>query len=313
MKVRKGLAIVASDVVAFATGRSPLGSNFNASDPWLHPVDADFYLDDPERHLGPFDPEGLPMQVFGEAEPVYVPSRTAAYAFVHWARWRRQGGDLHRERFLAAARWFAGFPDGRIDHAFDLAGMSAPWISGLTQGQALSIFARAELLEPGLWLAPCEPVLDWLEKPVAGGGALDRLPDGSPFIEEYPGSAHRHVLNGCLYALVGLTDRLRHGEAPRARMLLDAVLHGVERNILGWERDGWSLYELHPGPLGALPNFNTPGYQTVHIALLEHLARETGSEVLRAAASRLDQALHDPAKRMVALGGKLFYRFRSGW
>lgn len=313
MKVRKGLALLAIDFAAFATGRTPLASNAGGDDTWLHPIDADFYLDDPQKHLGPFDSRGLPMQVFGAAEPVYVPSRTGAFAFVHWARWRRTGDPSHRESFLAAARWFGAFRDGRIEHDFDLAGMSAPWISGLAQGEALSIFARAELLEPGLWLAPCRPTLDWLERPVTEGGTLDRLPDGSPFIEEYPGSQHRHVLNGCLYALVGLTDRLRHGEDGRARALLDGVLDGIERNMAGWERNGWSLYELNPGPLGAPANHNTPAYQTVHIALLDHLARETGRAPLHEAAQRLGAALRNPVGRMAALRGKMVYRLRSGW
>lgn len=311
--MRKGLGLLLADISAYVSGATPLRSCADAADDWLHPVDADFYLDDAERYLGPFDADGLPMQRFGEAAPVYVPSRTAAYAFVHWSRWRRLGDPAHRDAFLGAARWFAAFPQGRIVHDFDLAGMAAPWISGLAQGEALSILARAELIEPGRWRQHFDPVFDWLERPIAGGGTLDTLPDGAPFIEEYPGSQHRHVLNGCLYALVGLIDRLRIAEDAGTRALLEAVAAGIERNIAGWEASGWSLYELHPGPLGAPPNFNTPGYQVVHIALLDYVGRHAGRPALAAAADRLRRALRSPPARIGALARKLRYRIVAGW
>ena len=313
MKARKQLALLGRDVVDFLLGRSRLRSAADAADAWIHPVDADFYLDDPEAHMGPFDAAGLPMQRFGGAEPVYVPSRTAAFAFVHWNRWRRTKDEAHLRAFLQAARWFAEFTDGRIEHRFDLAGMAAPWISGLAQGEALSIFARAELVEPGQWRARCEPVLTWMTRPIAQGGVADVLPDGGPFLEEYPGTRHRHVLNGCLYALVGLGDFLRLGAHAEGQALFDGVAAATARNLAHWEDRGWSLYEYRGEGRAARGNYNTPGYQIVHIALLRAVGPMGGGAPFLEAADRLERALRHPLIRARALAGKLLYRFHSGW
>lgn len=302
-----------ADLAAYATGSTRLQSYANASDDWLHPVGADYFLEDPERYLGPFDNEGLPLQRFGDLPPVEVPSRTAAFAFVHWSRWRRLGDRASRDSFIKAAQWFRAFPDGRILHNYELAGASVPWISGLAQGEALSIFARAELIEPGAWVGNFTPISDWLARPVNEGGTLDHLPDGSPFFEEYPGSRHRHVLNGCLYAVVGLMDCNRIEFDSYRSELANAVLDGIERNLRAWERKGWSLYEFPDPSGGAVANFNTPGYQLVHIALLQYIALHAQRPVLAEAASRLSAALCNPLRRLVALRGKLAYRLATGW
>src|SRR3546814_10906488 len=105
---------------------------------------------------------------------------------------------------------------------------------------------------------------------------------------------------------------LRHGERPQARRLFDEVLDGIEANLQGWERKGWSLYELHPGPLGAAPNFNTPDYQSVHAALLTPLGRRSGRPSLEAAGRHLELVLASPIRRLAALYGKTRYRLREG-
>ena len=311
--VRKKVGILLGDITSYVTGSNPFRDDAEAADRWLHPVDCGWMLDDRERSFGPFDPLGLPMQQLQGIGTVYVPSRTAAYGFAHWNELRsgREDRERHAAAFMATANWFAAFPDGRILHEFPLLNLASPWLSALAQGEALSIFARAFLLtENPDWREHAERAIQWLATPVDAGGVLGALPDGSPFLEEYPGTRHAGVLNGCLYALAGLADAREMGVSDMG--LVDRVADAVENNLRFWNRGGWSLYQWSDGS-GSAANFNTPSYQQVHISLLTHLADTLGRPAFRSEANELRRGLASPALRIRALASKLRYRFSYGW
>lgn len=311
--MRKAAGALLGDMRSFLTGTSVLADLSSHSDRWLHPIDCAALLADPDSYFGPFDASGIPMQIFPAVGTVYVPSRTAAFGFAHWNALRLGVGDanFHKTAFLSACQWFADFPDGRIEHQFPLLNLAPPWLSALAQGEALSLYARAMLLtSKAQWTEAALAAAQWMTLPVSEGGVLSVLPDGGLFMEEYPGTKHGHVLNGCLYALAGLVDAGEQGLINPG--LAEPIAASVESNITGWERRGWSLYQLaQPG--GGPLNFNTPSYQIVHMALLRHLGRTMQRPYFVEAADRLGHALDNPALRCWALVNKLRYRAVSGW
>lgn len=311
--MRKVPAALVSDIFSFLTGNSLLGRYRSAGDRWLHPVNCSALLRDPDRHFGPFDANGLPRQNIAGIGIVYVPSRVAAFGFAHWNAYR--GGNTapneHVLKFLAAAEWFASFSDGRIIHDFPLLNLTPPWLSALGQGEALSIFARAfELTKDDCWRQFAVRAAYWLSIRTSAGGVLGNLPDGSSFLEEYPGTRHESVLNGCLYALAGLNDAADIGAVDS--VLIGQIADAVQANLGYWSRNGWSLYQW-TDPRNPVANFNTPSYQVVHIALLEHLGRLLQREEFLAEACRLERALTNRSLRLMALANKLRYRWKSGW
>jgi heparosan-N-sulfate-glucuronate 5-epimerase len=230
--VRKVAGALIGDIWSFLTGSSMLSDYSDLDNRWLHPIDCSAMIADPDRHFGPFDANGLPMQALPGIGTVYVPSRTAAFGFAHWnAMCLGEGAtEAHRARFLTAAHWFAAFPDGRITHDFPLLNLSAPWLSALAQGEALSIFARAfTLARDSEWHDRIKDAAHWLSVAVDDGGVLGTLPDGRPFLEEYPGTRHCNVLNGCLYALAGLNDAAEIGAIERD--IVDRIADAVEANL----------------------------------------------------------------------------------
>lgn len=250
------------------------------------------------------------MQQLRNIGLVRIPSRTAAFAFAHWNAFRLTGDQSHVAPFLTAARWFAGWCDGAIRHEFPLLGLDPGWLSALSQGQALSIFARAhQLTGDPMWQQAAHRSGRWLTLPMNDGGVLGHLPDGSAFFEEYPGTCHAHVLNGCLYAMLGLAEA--RGIGLQSRMI-PMVADTIERHMLAFERDGWSLYQWCPAGT-EVPNYNTPSYQWVHIALFERLSNMLGRPVFQMAANRLRAGLRSPSRRVNALVGKLRYRWHQGY
>lgn len=310
--MRKPLLALVTDVKSFISGTTPLREAVGTNDDWLHPIDCRFMLDDQNAHFGPFDNAGIPMQRFGELEPVYVPSRVAAFAFAHWHNSQIEQNAESRAAFVRAAQWFGNHMDGRIEHAFPLAGMNTPWLSCLAQGEAISVLARHYFSTGDTHsLKQARAASDWMRRRVEDGGTCASLPGGGPFLEEYPGSRHRHVLNGCLYGVVGMLDLLRVVDDKQVAAFNQSVVDSIASAIESWEIQGWSLYDYPEN--GTRPNFNTPGYQRVHIALLRYVGRTMNVDKFVITADRLETTLKRPVARMRALAGKMRYRVTGGW
>jgi heparosan-N-sulfate-glucuronate 5-epimerase len=222
------------------------------------------------------------------------------YALGCFERWLAEGDErwLHAasttaERLLDAqdrdGSWYhyAPFP-----HTFPL---RPPWASGITQGQAASLFTRL-YLETGeerlaeaavLALAP-------LTTPQRDGGVGGEL-GGRPWPEEYPTSPQSHVLNGAIFALWGMRDvavGLSNDTAGRNfREGIDSLLANLHR----YDTGSWSLYALFPHPI---LNRASSFYHDLHVnqlAAMQQLAPDPEFETTRRrwaayADSRYDQA-----------------------
>jgi heparosan-N-sulfate-glucuronate 5-epimerase len=309
---RKALSGVAADLGAFVWGASiDYGSDLNA-DPLAYPLALERLLDADPLLFSPFDAEGVPLQMNEQHGALYMPSRIAGYGLAQW-NLARLGDEQGMDRFLTSANWFLRQPCARFMQHIRLEGMTPPWPSCLAQGEGVSVLVRAyRATGDRRYLTQARAALRLLEVSVGEGGVASTLADGGFFVEEYPGGRHRHVLNGALFAIVGLHDLVRlSGEGEDAAVALrDGLLHTLERNLGLWSVGGWSIYSLDRSGLG-LPNACTVHYHQVHIALLEHLAPlAPGVEPVLAV---WRGALTHAARRFAALALKSAYRATTGW
>ena len=315
---RKEYRLLAQDVRFFLFGGSDAAPAVLIDGAHIYPLDWSFQLDRPADYFEPFDDAGVPLRDLpGAIDRQYLPSRIAAYALANWNRWAASHSPVARERFEASCGWFAAQPDGAFRHDFALAGMPPGWLSCIAQGEGISVLVRGYSLSGDAALADqARAAARWLETAVAEGGLRDQLPDGGPFLEEYPGTQYRHVLNGCLYALVGLDDLASAGLDPSgaAVRLRDGVLASIERNLASWEIGDWTTYDFRPpAKRGERANPNTLTYQAVHWILLHHLATRCDRPALATAAARWRAAAGSFAARANALRGKLAYRLGHGY
>lgn len=309
--------LLARDIAFFARGTADVSASDWRTEPWLYPTEWEYQLDRESEYFSPKDAAGIPLREFRPPIGVqYLPSRVAAYGIAHWNRFLRHGSEQSRVEFLRVAGWLmSAHVDGRYEHAFPLAGMQPGWISCISQGEAISLLVRAYRLSGDeQYHRMATRVADWLLVPVEQGGVKSRLPDGSVFLEEYPGTQYRHVLNGCLYAAVGISDLLRAlpSEQAELRDFFSQLMQGIAVNLEAWDVDGWSTYDYAPS--GTAPrNLNTMTYQLVQSVLLRYLAEQSGEAALRVMADRWSAAAGRLPKRLGALGGKLTYRLRTRW
>lgn len=318
---RKEWKLLARDLHFYTSGKADVSKAAWEHDPHLYPLDWGYQLDRPDDYFSPFDEIGVPMRELpGGLGLTYLPSRIAGYAFANWNRWREHPNDeRYRDQFFVAADWFLRQPDGLYRHEFELIGMDKAWLSCLAQGEALSVLTRAfDVTGDQKYRKQCDAAIMPLFTNVTDGGLQDEMPDGSVFLEEYPGTIYRHVLNGCLYALVGLRDYCAAGmdQTGKAKQLLDAVLDGIEVNLAGWETDGWTSYDYLPEnakKAGVRGNPNTMTYQMLHWILMEYLGERQNRTVLAKTADSWRTAMHSPAKRLQALWGKVSFRLGHGY
>jgi hypothetical protein len=149
--------------------------------------------------------------------------------------------------------------------------MSAPWYSGMAQGQVLSLFSRLGALtsEPE-WEAAAAATLksfDYVRGEVEPW--IVDIDDNALWIEEYPAPGELHVLNGFMFAMFGLYDYYAwRGDAQAQKLFLQS-LHTLRLNVERFrEPGGLSAYCLER-------RVHSNYYHGVHIGQLHAITRMT--------------------------------------
>lgn len=169
-------------------------------------------------------------------------------------------------------------------------GLDEPWISALTQGQAISLLVRMATLTGDSTYA------EWARRAThaftePGLPIVWRDDGGELFFEEYPCDPPSHVLNGCLFAWLGLWDFVRLGGSPEVGSYCLKSLDPIKRRIPSYELGNWTRYDAFQ------ERPTSPAYQEIHAALAEAIYAITEDPFFGERASRWRAAARDPVKR----------------
>ena len=213
-----------------------------------------------------FTPDGLPLVYLGKTlgwrfYPITV-AQWGLNRLQHYAATKAQSA---LEQALAAARWLAANakPWGSAGlawvHDWPLAfyGTPAPWISAMAQGEAISLLLRAHLLTGN---DDYLRVATGAFETFLSGSVCARYPDGSLSLEEYPANPPAHVLNGAVFASLGLLDYAIHLQDTSALRLWEAAVDGIARNLHRYDTGFWTRYDLFP-----VVRLASPSYHEIHI------------------------------------------------
>ncbi len=169
-------------------------------------------------------------------------------------------------------------------------GLEPPWISAIVQGQAASLLTRtARLGRPQdltLARAAVRPLLTprW---------SLQSGQPGHRFFEEYPSSPPNSVLNGGLFAWLGLWDICRATNDPELRDIALQRLDEIESQIPIFETSGgWTRYDR------ARKRRASPSYQELHASLAFAIAAETGRSFWEEKAKTWNGAVRSPRQKV---------------
>jgi hypothetical protein len=163
---------------------------------------------------------------------------------------------------LAARR--AGGIAWEYEFAFD--GGAPPWTSGLSQGTALQVLARAwaRLKEPS-YLAAAREALGVFEASPPQGVRV-RTHAGALYAE-YSYAPGDRILNGFIQALVGLYDYTALTKDPRGLALFSAGDAEARAEVPHYDTGAWSRYDQF--------GESTLGYHELLTEFLQHLCQRT--------------------------------------
>ena len=206
----------------------------------------------------------------------------------------------HLERWRGAIRAWV------FDYDLDFYGPTAPWISGMAQGQGISLLLRcAAFFSEDEAAEPTHGAFQAFLYPVAEGGVVAHFPDGALVFEEFPTQPPSLVLNGHMFALLGIYDYARFWQSKEAADLFEVAVQGLKRNLERYDTGFWNRYDLHP-----TERLASPMYVKVHVRLLRILAELTGERAFRETAERWQSYLRSPVCRLRWLAQKILEKVR---
>jgi hypothetical protein len=153
------------------------------------------------------------------------------------------------------------------EYLFKFDGGLPPWTSGLSQGTALQVLARAwsRFKEPA-HLAAAQQALGVFQTSTPSGVRV-HTPAGSTYAE-YTYAPSDRILNGFIQALVGLYDYTSITKDPLGLQLFEAGDAEARAEVPHYDTGGWSLYDQY--------GESSLNYHELLTEFLQHLCDRTG-------------------------------------
>lgn len=187
----------------------------------------------------------------------YNPAYVAWHGISNLQKWLETKDDKYYGVFKDQVSWLKeNYKDGaergyvwtyEFDWQEGLKGrFKAPWISAMAQGLCISLLVRAStVLNDAECLQIAAQAVKVFELNVEAGG-VRHIEDGHALYEEYPAYPLAHVLDGSLFALVGLYDLWRATSNESNKKIFFEGVRGVEYKLAFWNyRNKWSWYGSH--------------------------------------------------------------------
>jgi glycosyltransferase involved in cell wall biosynthesis len=253
-----------------------------------YPIDMSPLLELTEDHL---DHAGVLFYStsVANAPAIYHPSNIAQFALAHWNAYLAHSEPKHKEVFLRQVSWLLGnevrlsentsvWP---VPFAVPEYYAPRPWLSSLAQGCTVSALVRAyQLTGSDVFLQTARRAAGAFEHDILDGGVSVPMGEDGIFFEEVAVYPAAHILNGYLLALLGLYDYVEQTHDNRLKALIERSLTTLHALLNDFDSGYWTRYDLYHKRLA--PWF----YHSLHITLLEVLAKRSGCEHCSTLAAR---------------------------
>jgi heparosan-N-sulfate-glucuronate 5-epimerase len=193
-----------------------------------------------------------------------------------------ENSDLERN-ILVIGDWFKTHPSDNGNYSlliyafpFSYYNMTVPWYSGLAHGKAIQALLNAYRISGDLsYVELAEKLLNAFYIEVEDGGLTYKDSNTEWWYEEYSNpnnSIQPRVLNGMMFALLGIHDLYNTTHSTNAKFILDQGISSLKSSLPKYDVLPTSLYDL-------LGKEATPFYQDIHVRLLENLYSITGDQL----------------------------------
>jgi heparosan-N-sulfate-glucuronate 5-epimerase len=202
-------------------------------------------------YAGEFNTDGVPMSG-RQGKLHYAPVNIAQYGFILHAQFLQNGDEDKRIALQKCVEKLVEIAEITAVHCvwWDYTDGSryktkAPWASAMTQGEAISLFLRYyQISKDEIYLELAEKAYCFMTIPVSEGGVRRVDENGDLWLEEYPSEPASYVLNGFIYALLGLYDLYRVTKNEEVKKDIDLCVKTLENNLSKFDAGYWSYYDL---------------------------------------------------------------------
>jgi heparosan-N-sulfate-glucuronate 5-epimerase len=260
-------------------------------------------------HRGPVN-DGIPLVLVRPngrvrpgrgARPTYDPIAIMQYALGNYGL-ALEGDAVAQDAFIRCVRWIQDNAveerEGRFlvwpfNRPLRMPPVRPPWISGMAQGEGLSVLAREFLRTRSDRTADiARRAANSFLYTVSSGGIITPTGNNRVFIEEYAVLPSTHILNGCLTGLFGLWEHLRVFPDSQLQTIFEAGIDGVENWLPHFDMGFWSRYSL-----GIRCNIAPLHYHNTHIEQLRYFGRTLGRPAFSDRADRWEAYTRLPLNR----------------
>lgn len=249
-----------------------------------------------------FDADGIPRVNYGPPLGLrYNAITTSQWGLFNLQRWVTDQDPAARGQALRCADWLVttcrpwknDILAWIYDYGFDLYGPYPPWISGMAQGEAVSLLLRCHQLEPkDDFRRVSHGAIRAFFYDFEQGGVAAKLNDGLIFFQEYPVKPAAHVLNGGIFAFFGAYDYAVYFDDAPMMDLARRFLDTLRRYWAAWDIGYWTRYDLF-----SIKRAASPMYQELHVRQFQALAEMFEDDLFRQVAERWRRQLHSPICR----------------
>ncbi len=213
----------------------------------------------------------------------YMPTTIAIYGLQYLEEYRANKNISMEKKFLHCAEWLLNNLTVRHNYAlyeftwqqpyYPL--VKTPWRSGLSSGHAIDLFISAHQLTGNeKYFNSAKLLLNGFYVSIQDGGFTYKQDNGWWF-EEYAdtGLLTPHVINGHIYAMLGVYNLWQTTKSDSAKFVYDRGLAALKFNLQNYDAgDGWSYYDR-------FKKKSDKQYQQTMVDLMKLLYNTTGDKI----------------------------------
>ena len=165
---------------------------------------------------------------------------------------------------------------------YDYGNHKAPWASAISQGMAISVLVRGYIyFKDEAYLKLAELASETLLKPLHANGFRYCYDHFECWLEE--SNSNSHILNGHIFALLGIYDLYRCTRNERLLNLFEKGCQDIKNNISFFELGFSSKYD-------AIQTYSADNsYHKIHVVLFDVLSKITKDDFFTSKASAWDR------------------------